>query len=98
MYRRISEEKETNPFLASIAAVQENKDIDLWPENVRSVMFFAGLGMGAWNHSMNGPCGLRYEAMPFLFEMAGIQKKKQLRIYADLLVMESAALKAMHSK
>lgn len=75
-----------------------DEEIDLWPENVGSVMFFAGLGMGAWNHSMNGPCGLRYEALPFLFDMAGIQKKKQPRIYADLLVMESAALKAMNSK
>lgn len=54
---------------------EDEEDIDLQPENEQSVMFFAGLGAGAWNHSMNGPCGLRYESLPFLFEMSGIQKK-----------------------
>ena len=74
------------------------EDIDLWPENERSVLFFAGLGMGAWNHGFSGPCGLKYEALPFLFEMAGIHKGKRKRVYSDLLVMEAAALKAMHAK
>ena len=70
----------------------------MWPENERAILFFAGMGQGAWLHGMNGPSGLRYEALPFQLEMAGIRKKHWPEVFRAVRVMESAALEAMHSK
>lgn len=71
-------------------------DVEVWPENLPYVQFFARLGSGAWNVGMNGRTGIRYEALPFLFEMAGIRKKKWPAYYDAILIMESAALEEMH--
>ena len=76
--------------------MQESQDVEIWPCNVQFVEFFAGLGPGAWNVGMNGRTGLRYEALPFQFDMAGIPKKKWPTYYDALRVMETAALEAMY--
>lgn len=74
------------------------EDVDVWPDNWLVVQFFGSLGHGAWQQGMSGPSGLRYESLPFQFKMRGIKKRDWPAIYDDLMVLESAALKEIHSK
>ena len=74
------------------------EEVDVWPENFAFVEFFSALGSGAWASGMNGRSGIRYESLPFIFEMRGIPRKKWPQFYEAIIVMESAALEAMHSK
>lgn len=76
--------------------MQESQDVEVWPENVPFVEFFAQLGGGAWLVGMSGRTGIRYECLPFLFEMNHIKKKHWPKFYDALRVMEAAALEAMY--
>lgn len=90
----------TKQELASSGFTLEDyeEDVDVWLENWPAVQFFGSLGRGAWQQGMSGPSGLRYEALPFQFLMRGIKKRDWPAMYDDLLVLELAALKAMHSE
>lgn len=47
--------------------------------------------------AMGGPPqGLRYEALAVIWPALGIRRKHRRRVFADLRVMEIAALEALH--
>lgn len=76
----------------------DEDDVEVWPENEQAAFFFASLGMGNWNNSMNGRCGLNYESLPFTLKMRGIPEDDWPELFAKIQVMETAALQEMHKK
>lgn len=65
--------------------------VELWAEHVRVVALFRAM-QTQWNVGMNGPIGLRYEALPAVERQLGISPRRAKRMFSDLRVMERAAL------
>lgn len=49
-----------------------------------------------WNHSMNGPTGLRYEALYPLLDRQQLEPAEWDHLFRDVQVLEAAALAAIH--
>lgn len=54
--------------------------------------------MSQWNVGMNGVIGLRYEALPLVFELHNIKRKQQREIFDGLRVMERAAITEINKR
>lgn len=63
----------------------------VWPDNAPAVDLFCRL-QTQWQIGPGGVVGLRYEALPAVFDLLGARRKARARLFADLQVMESAAL------
>lgn len=50
-----------------------------------------------WNVGMGGLIGFRYEALPLVFEMHGIQRERRREIFEGLRVMERAAVQHINA-
>ena len=48
-----------------------------------------------WNVGMSGATGLNYSALPFLFDLLGVEKDNRPDLFNDLQIMEQAALEQM---
>ncbi|MEY2654570.1 MAG: hypothetical protein RLZZ524_1598 [Pseudomonadota bacterium] len=70
----------------------EDAAFDVWPENWRAVQVFASLGT-QWTVGMAGSTGLRYEALPFVFEMQGVDRAQWPELFDQIRVCEVEALK-----
>ena len=70
---------------------------ECWPENWLALQIFSALGT-QWNVAYGGYVGLRYEAMPPIFEAYSIRKKKRAEIFASLRIMENEALSVINER
>lgn len=52
-----------------------------------------------WQSGRDGRlCGLRYEALPAVWQALGIPRRRRPRLFADLRVMESAVIEALQEE
>ncbi|WP_307615583.1 DUF1799 domain-containing protein [Variovorax boronicumulans] len=71
--------------------------VEIWPDNFQAVHVFSATRT-QWSYAGFGsPVGLIYSELPFVFEMEGIERKDWPRLFAELRVMEGAALEVMRS-
>ena len=69
----------------------------VWPCNRESVYVFTQLDT-QWRISMAGATGLDYAALPEVWRRARVPQVRRDAVFADLRLMERAALAAMHEK
>lgn len=74
--------------------VESAATIEIWPENAEPFGLFTQI-MTQWRTGMNGATGLDYAVLPAVFEINDIAPARRAQAFADLRVMESAALDAM---
>lgn len=74
----------------------EFDDVEVWPENMPAVRLFRKLAT-QWVRGFSGTTGLRYEALPFLFDLHGIAPDERREVFDALRVMEIAALREMRA-
>lgn len=67
----------------------------MWPENWPAFCLFMDM-QTQWRMGMDMPTGLDYTALFALMEVHGIADRRD--VFADIQVMEAAALKAMRKK
>ena len=91
MYRKQRKGQEANPFLAAVAAVSSEVDIEVWPENWPIFELFSRLRT-QWAVGFGGPTGLRYEAIYPLLDRMNLSPADWEQAFADIQLMESAAL------
>lgn len=65
------------------------QDFEVWEENWPAVEMWLRV-CTQWRVGMNGPVGLDYNILPWLFEMYDVQKPKDM--LDDLQAMETAFL------
>lgn len=73
------------------------EDVEIWPDNVRAYELFNALAT-QWRAGMGGPTGLDYSAVEVTMRLCGLPPAEWPELFADLRVMERAALEAMSSK
>lgn len=69
----------------------DHEVVEVWPENVESLDLFIALRT-QWRTGMNGPTGLDYTAVLDLIRFLAPGPDKARDLFADMQVMESAAL------
>lgn len=69
--------------------------IIVWPENIRVFFLFHAMRT-QWRMSMNGPTGLDYNVLPEMWRRLKVPPQDRDATFADLQVIEGAALTAMH--
>lgn len=60
-------------------------------------MVFAGM-LSQWNVGMSGVIGLRYEALPLVLEVQGIEPYERREVFDGLGVMERAAVQQLNER
>lgn len=80
-----------NDNLGALAAQIGEQALDLWDENVATVTLFADM-MTQWAIGPGGAVGLRYEALPAVFELRGTPAADRPGMFDGLRVMERAAM------
>lgn len=73
------------------------EDTECWPENWESVCIFCALGT-QWNVAYGGFVGLKYEALPTVYETFGTKKKKRAAIFESLRILENEALSVINER
>lgn len=76
-------------------AAFEPDEVVVWPDNRQSVQAFSAL-RHQWSHGMNGPTGISHAALPELWRRLKVPAGRRDEIFFDLLLMQDAALTAMH--
>lgn len=71
--------------------------VEVWPQNWRAFLVFAGLGT-QWRVGMNGATGLDYSAVWATLNALVKSAQKRKKIFAQIRVMESAALELMSER
>lgn len=77
--------------------IHDTSETEIWPENQQVFDVFKRLGT-QWVIGQFGPTGLNYSSVETLMRVMGIQKKRQLRLFDEIRVMESEALHQMNRK
>lgn len=90
LYKR-KEAAPANAFLAALAARDDDKDIEVWPENWAAWTMFMRV-QTQWNVGMNGATGLRYEAIYPLLDREAKTRDEWEDLFDDIQVIERAAL------
>lgn len=88
---------EQGSILASLEqqlGLDQEQDTACWPENWSAVMLFADLST-QWNVGMNGPIGLRYEAIPAVLHAR--KQRATPELFNQLRTLERGALEAMRN-
>jgi hypothetical protein len=96
MYERLPSAEE----LKGTGQVPEDYAMDpvhVWPENLQAVRLFDQLRT-QWRHGFGGPTGLDYAAVMLMLEFAAVPQPERPALFADLQVLEAAALEAIHKK
>ena len=75
----------------------EPDPVYILPDNWQSVTVFNSLST-QWRVGYSGPTGLDYAVLDGVFKLAGVKKKERPQVFADIRIMESAALNVMHAK
>lgn len=89
--------KESNPFLASIAALQANQEYEIWPENMPAINLFNTLST-QWIVGAGGATGLNYIPLFSRMDRMKLSDQDYEWMFDDIRVIESAALTAMNKK
>ncbi|WP_235511572.1 DUF1799 domain-containing protein [Acidovorax sp. Root568] len=74
-----------------MAAISQEVEIEVWPENWPAFDLFQRLRT-QWFVGFGGPTGLRYEAVYPSLDRMGLSTTEWGLMFADLQVMEAAAL------
>lgn len=90
-------EKETNPFLIAIAALQAAQSYEVWPENMPVIRLFDSL-QTQLRAGMSGVFGFDYSVYFTRMERMKLSEQEYEWMFEDIRVIESAALNAMHKK
>lgn len=72
--------------------------IEVWPENWQSVNFFMEFCRTQWRTGMGGATGLDYTAVLACLRTLRLGRERADEVFADVRVMEAAALEAMIAK
>ena len=51
-----------------------------------------------WRTGMSGPTGLDYNALPIVMKLEGVQMRDRQDVFDCVRIMESAALKLIHTQ
>lgn len=71
-------------------------EVKVWRANRQSVAVFSS-AFTQWRIAPNGRrIGLEYASLPFLFDMHEVKAEHRRRVFADVAVMEDAALAYLH--
>jgi len=81
-------------FGLQVAPEQQSGGLEVWPENETIVRVFIAMGT-QWNVGFGGAIGLRYEALPVVFDVLGIAADERIAVFGGLRTMEHAALEEM---
>ncbi|WP_313082547.1 DUF1799 domain-containing protein [Pulveribacter sp.] len=74
-------------------------EVLVWPENLESVNFFLEFCQTQWRSGgMGGPTGLDYTAVLACLRTLGLARDKRDAMFADVRIMEGAALSVIHAK
>lgn len=73
---------------------QEPEEFEIYPDNAQSYRVFMGMStQWRWTGGMVPQrIGLDYNALTMPFEAAGVRKKDRCKVFADLQLMEHAAI------
>lgn len=82
---------------AMLAEAAAKQVVECWPENWPAWLFFMRVRT-QWTVGVNGPTGLRYEAIYPLLDREFPARADWQTMFDDLQTMEAAALTAMHEK
>lgn len=81
-------------FGLQIEDQQQSGGLAVWPENETTVRIFVAMGT-QWNVGFSGAVGLRYEALPVVFDLLGVPGDERAAAFIGLRIMEHAALEEM---
>ena len=70
---------------------------DIYPENLEAFNVFYRIKT-QWNVGMNGPVGLRMEAMPLALEVEGIPRSRWPDVVNGVQAMEAETLRLLREK
>ena len=96
MYESGPSDKELEAFGLTKEDVAQG-DVEVWQENWLPFLVFKDMTR-QWRVGMGGPTGLDYSALPFVFDLHEVKKKKRQEVFAALRVMEDEALSVMAEK
>jgi hypothetical protein len=68
--------------------------VEVWEENAAAFQVFTAM-VTQWRVGMNGPTGLDYAALEPVMRLTGVPRKEWPGVFADLRLMEDAALEEM---
>lgn len=74
--------------------LEECPPVLVWPEQIEVYSVFRAMDT-QWNFSMGGPSGFKYEALPEIWRRLKIAPERRDDVFADLRIMEAAALEAV---
>ena len=94
MYRPAPDEKELAAFGLTLDDYSDQMQVEVWPDSLPAFEVMEAM-RSQWSAGMNGPTGLRYEALGTIWPLVGVRKKDRPRVFQDLRVMEFAALRVM---
>ncbi len=90
-------EKETNPFLVGIAALQAAHHYEVWPENMPAISLFSSIST-QWRTGMGGPTGLDYNVLFSRMDHLNLPEREYEWMFDDIRVIESEALSIINKK
>lgn len=70
----------------------EGRLVDVYPENVTPLQVFIAM-LSQWRVGVGGATGLDYAALPAVFDLCGVRKKRRPAVFDALRVMEGEALR-----
>ena len=73
-------------------------EVEIWPENWQSVNFFMEYCRTQWRIGMGGATGLDYTAVLASLRTLRLGREKSDQVFADVRIMEAAALEAIMTK
>lgn len=73
------------------------EDVEIWPDVLPAYELFNALAT-QWRIGMGGATGLDYTAVATTMRLCGIPRSKWTDLFADVQIMEQAALEAMSNR
>lgn len=67
----------------------------VWPDNRQSLVVFLAM-RHQWTHGPAGPVGMSHAGLPEVWQRLAVPEADRNDIFMDLLLMQDAALAAMH--
>lgn len=77
--------------------LEQGESLRVWPENIAVTRVFLAM-QTQWRTGMSGPTGLDYGALPEVWRRLKVLPAERDETFADLRVIEIAALNAMHAE
>lgn len=81
--------------LMKVIGTGEPEEIDVWPDNWPIKQVFDAM-LSQWNVGMGGVVGLRYEALPLVLELHGIEGEMRWEVFDGLRAMERAGVEEIN--